>query len=172
MLGFCLSCIIALPERYTHVHRVGAWRMGVNAMTVPLFLGYLVVVWIGAAILGGLLGGTATGLVVRRTGAQLQPAVRALVAAETRELARRARQHAAQLSAAVALISAVVLRLALRIDGWNALSLGIPIAFAGVLAVPLAVWQLRRDLAAFFRSSGRTTQAGSRPRVAGPPPDR
>ncbi len=141
-------------------------------MTIPLFLGYLFVVWIGTAILAGLLGGMATGLVVRRAGAQLQPAVRALVAAETRELARHARQHAAQLAAIVALISAAVLRLALRIDGFDALTLGIPIGFGGVLAVPLSVWRLRRDLAAFFRSSGRTTQAGGRPRLAGPPPGR
>jgi hypothetical protein len=139
-------------------------------MTISLFLGYLFIVWIGATVLGGLLGGMATGFVVRRAGAQLQPTVRALVAAETRELARRARQHAAQLSAAAALISAVVARLALRIDGVDALSLGVPIGIGAVLAVPLSVWRLRRDLAAFFRSSGRTTQAGSRPRVAAPPP--
>ena len=155
---------------YTHVQAVGAWRPGVNAMTIPLFLGYLVVVWIGAVILGGLLGGMATGFVVRRAGARLEAAVRALVAAEIRELARRARAQAAQLSAAVAVISAAVLRLVLRNDGFPALTLGIAIGFGAILAACLSVRWLRKDLAAFFRSSGRTTEAGSRPRVAGPPP--
>lgn len=135
-------------------------------MVLPVLLGSLLVVWIGTAVLGGVLGGMATGVVVRRSGLRLEAAAQALVAAETRELARGARQHAAQLSAWVAVIVAVVLRLALPREGLDASILGIAIGVGVLLAVPLSVWWLRRDLAAFFRSSGRTTQAGSRPREA------
>jgi hypothetical protein len=137
-------------------------------MTIPLWLGYLFLVWLGAMVVGDLLGGTATGFVVRRAGTRLEAAGRALVAAETRDLARRAHRRAAQLSAAVALIVAVALRVALHPEGIDALTLGVPIGVAGILAVPLSVWWLQTDLAAFFRSSGHTTQAGSRPPVSGP----
>jgi hypothetical protein len=135
-------------------------------MTIPLVLGYLCLVWVGAVVLGDILGGTATGFVVRRAGARLEAAGRALVAAETRDLARRAHRRAAQVSAAVALLAAAVLRLAVPRDGLDAVSLGVPIGLGGLLAVPLSVWWIRTDLAAFFRSSGHTTQAGSRPPAA------
>ncbi len=139
-------------------------------MTTTLFLGYLCLVWIATVILGALLGGMAAGIVVRRTSAELQPGAHALVAAETREIARRARQYAAQLGAGVALILAVVLRLTRRSDGLDVLAL-VPVGLGALLAVPLCVSWLQRDLTAYFRSSGHTTQAGSRPRAARSPDD-
>lgn len=131
-------------------------------MVLALFLGYLLVVWVGTALLGSVLGGMAAGVVARRSGALLDAAARALVAAETRELARRARQHAAQLAAVVAVFVAVVVRLAQKREGLDVVTLGIPVGVGVILAVPLSIWWTRRDLAAFFRSSGHTTQAGSR----------